>query len=508
MKSATELLTAKNLAGARPREEEALRDLISVRQNLRKLLSQGTSSQASACRSFDGKQLQKIRRPPANETKKQLAKLETDLRELAKREQKFSEEIEAKGRGGAQLDPPPEQEQQSPEAQKKPSAPRSGPISPGPKPRSDSTAKSRLAEEQREAAQEANRLRQLARQDEALTDLTNQRLEAATRAVEQAAQTMKTGMTEQAAREARAAARKLESTARQIGALKAGELTDRLARQRDLAQAIAKAERELAQALGRQAGKVENGSKSEKRLADTQGELADEVAALADVLKRLRIAAAEEQPELAQTISQAARVNPPEEVENSMRRNVGVIGAGQNAQAAREAETASQRLDALALDLESARRATVQPQLDRLLAAEKSAAELQDRLRSIKQALQQAEAEKSLSDLARLLDRLCARGRALERGRRPPDSRDTVEPFRLGPQRQGQTGAERLFRPPGRLHRQLERGDPGPSGEDPGDRARQRSRRAHWSGAPAIQKPGGGLLQNPLSGLAINRGGA
>jgi hypothetical protein len=409
MKTATESLTAKDFAAARPLEETALRDLISVRQNLRKLLSQSSSNKASACRSFDVKQLQKIRRPPADQTKKQLAKLENDLRELAKREKKFSEEIEAKGRGGPQLDPtqqPEEQSQKSQKAASKPPSQRAGSPSSGGKPSPDSTSKNRLAEEQRQAADEAERLRQLARQDEALTDLTNRRLDAAARAVEQAAKAAESGQTEQAAREARAAARKLESTAQQVGALKARELADRLARQRDLAQAIARAERELAQALKRQSAAGPAGAGSEKKLADTQTELADEVAALADVLKQLRIAAALEQPELAQTIRQAAQSNPPEEVENSMRRNVAAIGAGEAAKAAREAEYASQKLDALALDLESARRATVQPQLDRLLAAEKKAAELQDRLRSVKQTSQQAEAEKSISDLARLIDQL------------------------------------------------------------------------------------------------------
>jgi Domain of unknown function (DUF4175) len=117
MRSATEALTAKDLASARPQEESALKDLISARQNLRKLLKQG-SSQASACRSFDVKQSQKIRRPPADRIKKQLARLESDLRELARREQKFSEEIEAKGRGGAQIDPPEQQEQQPQKSQK------------------------------------------------------------------------------------------------------------------------------------------------------------------------------------------------------------------------------------------------------------------------------------------------------------------------------------------------------------------------------------------------------
>jgi hypothetical protein len=409
MKTATELLTAKNLAGARPREEAALKNLISVRQNLRKLLSQSSSSQASAGRSFDVKQLQKIRRPPADETKKQLAKLETDLRALAKREEKFSEEIEAKGKGGPQFDTPKEPEKQAQSSQKpasKSSSSRPGASSQGQKSGQASGSNSRLADEQRQAAAEAERLRQLARRDEALTDLTNRRLDAAAQAVEQSALTAESGQTELAAREAQAAARKLESTARQVGALKARELSDRLARQRDLAQAIAKAERELAKALERQAAAGQAGADPDQRLTGNQGELADEVRALADVLDQTRKSAAEEEPELAQTIDQAAQANSPAEIEKAMRENAAAIGAGRTALAAREAERASERLDALALDLESARRATVQPQLDRLLAAEKMAAELQDRIRSVKQDSQQAEAEKSISDLARLIDNL------------------------------------------------------------------------------------------------------
>ena len=358
MKSATELLTVKDLSGARPREEAALKDLISVRQNLRKRLSQSSSSQASACRSFDVKQFQKIRRPPADETKKQLAKLETDLRALAKREEKFSEEIEAKGKGGAQFDTPQEPEKQNQSSQKpasRPSSPRPGSSSQGQKSGQASGSNSRLAEEQRNAAAEAERLRQLAQRDEALTDLTNRRLNAAAQAVEQSARTAESGQTEQAAREARAAARKLESAAGQVGALKARDLSDRLARERDLAQAIAKAERELAKALGRQAGAGQAKANADQRLAASQGELADEAAALADVLEQLRKSAAEEEPELAQTIGRAAQANSPGDIENAMRQNAAAIMAGQTAEAAKEAEHASERLDALALDLESAR---------------------------------------------------------------------------------------------------------------------------------------------------------
>jgi hypothetical protein len=127
---------------------------------------------------------------------------------------------------------------------------------------------------------------------------------------------------------------------------------------------------------------------------------------LADVLKHLKQAAAEEEPDLAISLSRAVQTNPPEEVEDSMRRNAGEIGAGHAVPAARAAFEVAGRLDALAQDLEAIRRSAVQPQLDRLLAAEKQAAEVLDRLRSVKQPSQQAAAEKSLSEVARLIDGL------------------------------------------------------------------------------------------------------
>ncbi len=410
MRSATELLTAKDLRAARPREEAALKGLTSARQNLRKLLKQSQSSQASACRSYDVKQFQRIRRPPADPTKKQLARLENDLHELARREHKFSEEIEAKGRGGPQLDPPPEVEKQAQNNRRpsdKPSSRRPGSSSQG---SASQTSQAQLtpAQQQRQAAEEAGRLRQLARQDEALTELTRRRLDAASLSVQESSRSIEAGREAQAALEARMAARKLESVARQVGALKARELTDRLARQRDLAAAIASAERELGRALERKAESKEAGRPDERRLAGKQRELADEVAALADVLRQLKMAAAEEQPELAESIGRAARTNPPEDVEESMRRNAAAIDEGRVVAAARSADQGAVQLDALASDLESVRRAAIQPQLERLLAAEKQAAELEERLRTVRQSSQQAEAEKAISDLARLVDNLAA----------------------------------------------------------------------------------------------------
>src|SRR5262249_37089140 len=152
----------------------------------------------------------------------------------------------------------------------------------------------------------------------------------------------------------------------------------------------------------------ERGSNPERRLAAKQRELADEVGALADVLGRLKMAAAEVQPDLALNIGRATRANPPEEVEDAMRQNAAAIGDGRAGPAARPADQAAGQLEALAQDLEAARRSAIQPQLERLLAAEKEAAELQARLRSVRQTSQQAEAEKAISDLAHRLDDITA----------------------------------------------------------------------------------------------------
>jgi hypothetical protein len=406
MRSATQALDAKDLPSARPQEESALKLLISARRNLQTLLNQKNSTQmTAAARQFDRQQVQKLRRPRKDD---KLAELEADLLELAKTEQEFSEEIEAKGGGGPKLDPPPTRAAKPETAEEQPSdtandeqpSAKEKSTNKGTQPRPDPV------ESQRRAAEEAERLRRLAQRDPDLSDLARRRLDEAAKMVQEASQSMQEGHPADAAQEARAAAQKLESAAHQVGALKAKDLVERLARQRDLAQAIAKAERDLAKALEKSALAKAAADRDRQPLADKQNELAEEVAGLADVLKHLKMAAAQEEPELALAISRAVKTNPPEEVEESMRKNAGEIGAGHNMPAARSAIKAAGQLDALAQDLESVRRAAVQPQLDRLLAAEKEAAEVLDRLRSVKQTSQQAAAEKSLSEVARLIDGL------------------------------------------------------------------------------------------------------
>jgi hypothetical protein len=383
---------------------------VAARQNLRKTLKQNSSSQAGACRKFDRQQAQKLRRPPADESKKQLAALENDVRELARTEQKFSEQIEPDGSGGPQLQ---EAEQQRKQAQAS-TKPFAASASNGSKNGSLSSEKSNeaaqsepsLAEQQKQAAREADRLAKLAKKDEALTESARKRLGQAAGSIEDSSQAMAETREADAAAKAREAARQLESLARQIGALKANELSDRLARERDFAQAIARAERELGRALKRRAESQSGTADANNPLADRQRELALDVAALADVLEQLKASARLEERELAQSIIQAEQSNAPGEIEQSMRQNVDAIRAGRRDQAAQAATALAERLEALAHDLESARRVAAGPQLERLLAAEKEAATLQERLRSVRKRSEQPGLERALAELADRADQL------------------------------------------------------------------------------------------------------
>ena len=187
MNRARASLADSKLDGARGHEEAALADLISARQNLRKLLSQSNSQQASACRSFDRQQQEALRKPPEDKTRKQQASLEKDLRALAQKERSFSDEMETR-QGSSQSTAEPRTEQ-SPPSRRDPVA------------------------WQQQAAQEAERLRDLAQQDQSLTDRARRRLSDSTETVRKSAAEIQEGHKAEAASDARTAAERLERLA-------------------------------------------------------------------------------------------------------------------------------------------------------------------------------------------------------------------------------------------------------------------------------------------------------
>jgi hypothetical protein len=230
-----------------------------------------------------------------------------------------------------------------------------------------------------------------------LTALARARMDEAVAKVKEAEAAIKADRAGEAAEAARAAAEALERLAGQVAGLKAKELADKLARARYLARETAKAERELA-------GKATSEGK-DKALAEQQG-LAEEAKTLADLLKRVKSDSSEEDRELARAIAKASEANSPAEIEQAMRQAATSIASGEIDKSTQAMGEASNRLDVLARDLETARRDFMQPRLQQLLATEKQAAEVQKALESAANETQKAEAEKALADLARAVNAL------------------------------------------------------------------------------------------------------
>ena len=407
MDKATASLEAKDAKNGRASEATALADLIKARQNLRKLLSQ-SSSEASACRNFDNQQAQKLRPSPRKkDDKEKLAQLQQEIEQLAKDEKKFSEEIDSPSGGGAQLEQTDKQEEKGSKESKSKSKSGSSASSSSSSSQKSAQSKPSLADRQDAAARKAQELQQLVDKDDALTDLARERMDAAADKVKASAQAMHAGRDKEAGKEAADAAEQLERLAKQVAALKSPDLANRLASTESLAQELATKEQSLGQQMQNQQTKgSKSGSGDGDQQAKSQSALSEEARTLADLLNRNQADAADVDSELARALREAGEKNPPGEIAGQMRRAADAMRAGKRDQAGRDASDASKKLDALAQQLDSTRRALTQPQLEKLMAAEKQAAEVQKALSSVANSQQKAEAEKKMTDLRETMDSL------------------------------------------------------------------------------------------------------
>jgi hypothetical protein len=303
-----------------------------------------------------------------------MASLEKDLRALMQEERAVAQEMEPLSQSGQ---------------------PKSGQTSSSP---------SDPVKRQQQAVKEGERLRDLARQDEALTDRAQGRFADVTETIRKSADEIQASRPAEAAQRARAAAEQLERLARHVGAQQASELADQIARTRDLTRELAALERALTQALRARPADANDGTSG--RWASRERELAEEAAGVGDLLDRFREEAAVQDAQLARTLGEAARSQQAREIEQVMKQSAQAAETGQVSAAEKGAQAASAGLDELAARLESARRELVQPQLDRFLAVERQAARVQDQINSVKTAAQQKQAERALSELARSLDSL------------------------------------------------------------------------------------------------------
>lgn len=365
MDGAAKALDAKNAKDGRTAEATALADLIKARQNLRKLLSQGGGA-ASACRTFDKEQNQKLRSPKKDD-KEKLAQLEQDIRELAKTERKFSEDIGSSRGGGAQV------------------------------------------EQQEAAAKKANDLQQLMSKDDALTELSRTRMDTAAHSITSSAEALRAGRDQEAGARAHDAAEQLERLAKQVAALKPPDLAGRLASTQSLAQELARHEQSLGeQVLGKEAKGRKDSRPDGEQQAKVQQGLTEEGRTLSDLVLRNLADAADWDLEFAQALREVAEKNPPGAITDLMGRAALAMKAGRSEQASRDATDAAKKLDTLAQELDSIRRALLQPQLERLMAAEKQAADTQKALDAVANEQGRAEVEKKMTDLRETMDTLKA----------------------------------------------------------------------------------------------------
>ncbi len=411
MQQATDELASRGLKPAVEHQQGALAGLIKARQNLRKILTQSDSQTASDCRKFDAEQKQKLRPPKDDNDKAKRAHLAKDLEKLAEKEKKLSEEISPTG-GSAEHEPSEQRPSQEPKPQETAQTQSQSSSQSQSKSQSSSQSPSPV-EAQQEAAQQAGELQERMHSDEDLTQLAKQRMDAAADAVRSSAQAMSTGDREQAAQEAADAAKRLEQLAEQVAALKANETPAKLAKLRDMASRLAKAQRELVRQIaseGAEQGQDEPGGDAHEaggekpgpsagEQAAAEAQLAEEARTLADVLNRLRTDAADESRDLSQALTMAALANPPAEATDQMEQVAVSLREGKREEAGEQARTVADSLAALTQALETAYRELVHAQLDRLMAAEKKAAETQEALTSATGQAQQAEAEKQLGEL-------------------------------------------------------------------------------------------------------------
>jgi hypothetical protein len=391
MQSATAALAKLNLEAARKFEETALADLIKARQNIRQMLSRSSSS-ASATRKFDQQQRQKLRTPPKKDDKADQARLQQELEKLAQEEKKIAQEIAAKN-SGAQAD---QKGQESPKGSSsstsKSDGTADGSSSSKGKP---SESKPSLGERQDKAAAKAEELKQLVRKNDKLTDLARERMDKAAEEVRSSADSLNQGREAEAGKQAADAAEQLERLAKQVAALTAPEVTTRLAHGQNMARQIARAQEALEKELRDRKG----GGQAAKERG-----LSEEARTLADLLQKLQPEAEAANAQLGRDLRQATAANSPSAAAEQMRRAADALQTGKLDQAARDVNGSGRTLNELAAQFDAARRAAVQPQLEKLLAAEKQAAETKKALDSVNNDRQKAEAEKKVAELRDTLD--------------------------------------------------------------------------------------------------------
>lgn len=389
MKQAVEQLSRQEIDEAVDAEQAALAALVQARENLRQLLKNSNSQQASNCRKFDRQFQQKLRMPEKKDSaEEKLAQARAKLEELAERERKWGQQAkQCCNSTGSSPSQSPSQSQPSPSQEASTPAPEE------------------LVKAQDELRSQLNALKQeLAAQNEA-GDAAQKQAEQADQAMRQGQQDLQARKAEEASRAADDSARKLEELADHLAAIAAHDFGERLDEAHRQAQEIARRQEELA-------GEIEAsqpGSTDERSdLQREQESLATRVDMLGEVLDKLRGDAAGESSAVRRELDAALSNSPPEQIAGRMTQAAQDLESDRAAQAARDAAEARDRMNELAAALGAARGRFAQPQLEELLKLEEQLAQLIQQAQRAKEATsgQLAEAERKWQALAEKLARM------------------------------------------------------------------------------------------------------
>jgi hypothetical protein len=440
MKSAVTELEKKDMKAARGAEEYALAQLILARENLRQLLVNPRT--AAESEKLDYQAQKNMPEMPKDDDKNDDEQTPDDdilkqIAELAKTEQEMADKLEGKSGSSSNQsqasknnDKPSSAKSESQSGQQSQSGQpsQSGAQSQQagqPKDGSSSDDAASLAQRQERAAQQAAELSKKMQDDEAMTELANERMANAEKAIQSSAKSLNQGNKGNAGQEAREAAEQLDRLARQVAALKASELAEKLEAAEGMARQLAQQQREAGQGEGKNQSQSPSQSQSQSQSQGQQGQSpgsegdsasagpgrsgrrqhaqAEEARTVADVLDEAEQDAALADPGLVRALEAATRSNSPKEIAAAMDRAARALSAGQRQQAESDIRESAGRLEALANQLEEARHAFAQPTLETLLAAEKKAAELQKELQAPVEDQRRGEVEKEMADLHRKL---------------------------------------------------------------------------------------------------------
>ncbi|HWB11416.1 MAG TPA: DUF4175 family protein [Pirellulales bacterium] len=423
MLAATDSLSAGKYDTATLQMRDALKDLIEGRNRIQiGILKNPDRAQLAALRAFDRMQRQKLRRPKTDEEEAQ--QIVERLQELADQE----DFVYATLSGIDDPDAPPAKSSQGdtgsskqpPESEERPSTPKdeSEPAEGSPAKDAGSEklagqqageqglagehARQELEDRQFDIAAEARELEKALGKLKNATELAKERMAAAAKSAEEAAEALGQGKMDEAGKPAGDAKDKFRELVDQVAALVAKEQADRIAAAQQMAADLARQQQDFRDKLASSGegpgegepqkddndkkprpgvGAGDSGDKSDmpglsgeaERIADKAQTLSDVLAAAAKADSPEEQAAAKKIEELVQKLALKALAERlsdlPEQVKN-----------GKLEDAKTAAGDGAERMEAAAEQLGALRRSIVAPQVDELAKLEQQLAGLDDRL--------------------------------------------------------------------------------------------------------------------------------